>query len=364
MKVLMISRSTMYSLPGGDTIQLEMTATHLRELGVEVDIYAGSRDVDYEKYDLLHFFNITRPDNILCHMKKKIPFVVSTIFVDYSEYDKTSRGGISGMLFKFLTASQIEYVKAIARYFAGTDVINSKYFLLSGQFRSVLHIADNAKLLLPNSHHEYKRFEDAFGKSYPYRKVVNGVNPIVCNRSIEPNNNYKDHIVVVGRIEGRKNQLNVIKAILKTNYKLTIIGRPTSNQKAYYDECQRTANGHSNISFIEKRLKYEELIAIYKAAKVSVLASWFETTGLVSLEAAMLDCNVVVTKKGDTVEYFGDMAYYCEPGDIDSIRNAIDEAYNSPINPKLKQHICVNYTWEKAAQQTYEAYRYALNDYT
>jgi glycosyltransferase involved in cell wall biosynthesis len=64
---------------------------------------------------------------------------------------------------------------------------------------------------------------------------------------------------------------------------------------------------------------------------VHVLASWFETTGLVSLEAAMMDCNVVVTKKGDTVEYFSDMAYYCEPDDINSIRNAIEKAYNNPV---------------------------------
>jgi glycosyltransferase involved in cell wall biosynthesis len=360
MKILMISRNTLYTSPGGDTVQLEMTANHLRTLGVDVDIYAGSESVNYEDYDLLHFFNITRPDNIICHMKKQVPYVVSTVFVDYSEYDRKVRGGISGMLFKMLSSSQIEYAKAIARFLVGRDTISSRYFVLHGQFRSVMHVAENAMLLLPNSHSEYRRFENAFGRKFSYRKVVNAINRDVFNGSVIPDENYKDHILAVGRIEGLKNQLNVIKAVIGTRYRLTIIGRPTLNQKSYYEACRKLAAGHANINFVERQLAHKELVSIYKAARVHVLASWFETTGLVSLEAAMMDCNIVATRKGDTEEYFGDMAYYCDPGDVASIRNAIDQAYNSPVSDKLKSHISANYTWDHAAQQTYEAYEIAL----
>src|SRR5688572_23481658 len=232
MKILMISRGTLHTSPGGDTVQLELTANHLRDLGVEVDIYSAEMDVDYEKYDLLHFFNITRPDNIICHMKKKVPYVVSTVFVDYSEYDKKKRKGLSGILFRFLTASQIEYAKAIARFLMGRDTIKSSYFLFHGQFKSVIHVAENAKMLLPNSHSEYDRFQKAFGREFRYRKVVNAINPDVFNSSVKPDNRYKDHILSVGRIEGLKNQLNVIKAIINTDYQLTIIGRPALNQKS------------------------------------------------------------------------------------------------------------------------------------
>lgn len=358
----MISRGTLHTSPGGDTVQLEMTANHLRELGVEVDIYSVGMDVDYEKYDLLHFFNITRPDNIICHIKKNVPYVVSTVFVDYSEYDKKKRKGISGLLFKLLTASQIEYVKAIARFLLGSDTIKSSYFLLHGQFKSVIHVAENAKLLLPNSHSEYYRFQKAFGREFRYRKVVNAINPDVFNPSVEPDNRYKDHILSVGRIEGRKNQLNVIKALIDTDYQLTIIGRPALNQKSYYEECLRVAEGHGNIHFIEKQLNHRDLVTIYKAARVHVLASWLETTGLVSLEAAMMDCNIVLTRKGDTEEYFQDMAYYCEPDDTISIKNAIIKAYSSPVNSRLKGLISENFTWENAARQTFDAYCSILTD--
>ena len=93
MKVAYISRSTLYSTPGGDTKQLDLTAHYLRALGVDVDIYLSNQDIDYSQYDLLHFFNIIRPADILMHAQKSgKPFVVSTIFLDYGEFEKQTRG--------------------------------------------------------------------------------------------------------------------------------------------------------------------------------------------------------------------------------------------------------------------------------
>jgi glycosyltransferase involved in cell wall biosynthesis len=85
-----------------------------------------------------------------------------------------------------------------------------------------------------------------------------------------------------------------------------------------------------------------------------------ETPGLSSLEAAVMGSNIVVTKKGDTEEYFEDFAFYCEPDDIMSIKIAIEKAYNTQFNPKLKEKILNNYTWEKTAEKTAEAYKLAL----
>ena len=119
---------------------------------------------------------------------------------------------------------------------------------------------------------------------------------------------------------------------------------------------------YSNIHFLTEHIDHKKLVTIYKAAKVHVLASWFETTGLVSLEAAMMDCNIVVTRKGDTEEYFADMAYYCEPDNIDSIKHEIIKAYHDPVNPRLKSFIKNNYTWDNAAKQTLEAYYTVLYD--
>src|SRR3954462_8466461 len=88
-KVAMIVRSTLYTVQGGDTIQALQTARSLRKQGIRVDIKLTNDRIDYTRYHLMHFFNITRPADILYHIRKtEIPFVVSTILINYSEYDK------------------------------------------------------------------------------------------------------------------------------------------------------------------------------------------------------------------------------------------------------------------------------------
>src|SRR5688572_28194904 len=110
MKVLFISRATLFKDRGGDTVQLKNTEAYLRKLGVEIDVSLSKKKMDYSQYDLLHFFNIGRPADILYHIEKsEKPFVVSTIYVDYSEFEKKQRTGIIGSVFKRLSPDLIEF---------------------------------------------------------------------------------------------------------------------------------------------------------------------------------------------------------------------------------------------------------------
>ncbi|MNQ33540.1 D-inositol-3-phosphate glycosyltransferase [compost metagenome] len=360
MKILMIARKTLHTSPGGDTIQINSTAKYLRLLNVHVDICVENQEIDYEKYDLMHFFNIIRPDDILPHiLKTNLPFVVSTIFVDYSEYEK-NRGGILGTLANIFSSDKIEYIKAIARFFKNGDAINSKYYLLRGHRASIKYIANKANLLLPNSHSEYSRFANKYLISTPYLKIPNAIDKLTFSNDTKPNEKFRNHVLSVGRIEGRKNQLNLIKALKDTDLFLTIIGKPSPNHIGYYDECVKLIDGNKNIQIID-HINHNELAAIFKASKVHVLPSWFETTGLSSLEAAIMDCNIVVTRKGDTEEYFQDLAFYCEPDNVSSIKNAVIKAFNEPCRDSLKELILKEYVWEKTAEETLKAYNLVLN---
>jgi glycosyltransferase involved in cell wall biosynthesis len=89
---------------------------------------------------------------------------------------------------------------------------------------------------------------------------------------------------------------------------------------------------------------------------VHVMPSWFETTGLVSLEAALAGCNVVSTSRGHAREYLGDLAWYCQPDDPTSIRSAVQAAWNAPARPALRERILSEYTWRHAAIATLMAY--------
>src|ERR1700749_3054131 len=105
MKIAFITRATLYKVRGGDTLQVIETARHLQRLGIEVDIRLTHEEIDYSVYDLLHFFNIIRPADILYHVRKSgKPFVVSSLLVDYSGYDKNYRKGIAGFFFRLLSS--------------------------------------------------------------------------------------------------------------------------------------------------------------------------------------------------------------------------------------------------------------------
>jgi len=355
MKIALITRSTLYAVPGGDTIQIGQTARELTELGVDADICLSNQRIRYEKYDLLHFFNIIRPADILYHCKKaNKPFVVSTILVNYSEYDQQYRTG-AGKLLGHLSGDGIEYIKTIARWLLGRDHLSSLSYTWKGQRKSIIEILQRTAMILPNSESEFKRIQHDYASNPEYVVIPNGINPALfkADESIKKTENL---VICAARIEGIKNQLNLIRALNNTRFRLVIIGDRAPNQPGYYQQCRSEAA--ANIEFID-RVSQDDLVKYYQQAKVHVLPSWFETTGLSSIEAGAMGCNIVITDKGDTLEYFGDDAFYCDPASPQSIREAIEQASLAPVNRHLQTKIQEQYTWKQAAVKTLKAYHLA-----
>lgn len=362
MKILFIARASLYTNSGGDTMQIVNTAHHLRALGIGVDIELTDKAIDYSGYDLLHFFNIIRPADILSHIKRSgKPFVVSTIFVDYSETEKNSAGSFRKLLTRFISGDGIEYLKVIARMVRNKEKIGSLQYLLKGHRRSVKQVIKQAALLLPNSKSEYLRLVTQYTIQQQYRVIPNGIDTAIFNFPVNnPVTRENDMVICVARIEPLKNQLRLIQALNESKkFRLFIIGSPSANHLQYYEECRRIAAG--NVSFISK-LPQTALLEYYLRSKVHVLPSWFETTGLSTLEAAAMGCNIVITDKGDTREYFQDYGYYCDPGSSASIREAIEKAAANSVNPALTDLIRSRYTWQQAAEKTFDAYKEILSN--
>ena len=220
MRVAFIARSTLYSIPGGDTVQVVQTARQLAELQIDAEIVLSNQEIIYKNYDLLHFFNITRPADILYHSKKsKKPFVVSTILCNYSEYDKYHRKGL-GVLFSWLPGDSIEYVKTIARWLLGKDHLSTISYTWKGQRKSIIEILRTAAIVLPNSESESRRVQQTYSGNNNkgnYMVVPNGINPGLFN--CNPVTKKDDLLVLcVARIEGIKNQVNLIKALNNTKF--------------------------------------------------------------------------------------------------------------------------------------------------
>lgn len=357
MEVLIIVRPTLFTVKGGDTIQVIETAKQLNKLGVKVDIKPAHEKINYSSYHLLHFFNIIRPADILIHIKKSNkPFVVSSIFIDYSLYDKVHRGRLAGKLFKLMTPDGIEYVKNVYRYVSRKDKLASVSYLWKGQRRSISAILQKVKCLLVHSEEEYNQLIKMYKSPASFAIVQNGIDTDLFKPDVSIQR--EDNLVLcVARIEGIKNQYNLIKALNNTKYKLLLIGDAAPNQQAYYRQCKKLAA--ANVSFI-KYLPQQELIQYYTKAKVHVLPSLFEVCGLSSLEAAAMGCNIVITANGYAKEYFKEAAYYCNPADADSILAAVDKAAGSSTNKELQKNVIENFTWKIAAGKILAVYKKSL----
>jgi glycosyltransferase involved in cell wall biosynthesis len=94
---------------------------------------------------------------------------------------------------------------------------------------------------------------------------------------------------------------------------------------------------------------------------VHALVSWYDTPGLVSLEAAMAGCRIVTTDRGSAREYFGSTVDYCDPADPESIRRAVVAAWERPKPARdLQRLVYRNYCWERAARATLRGYQLAM----
>jgi glycosyltransferase involved in cell wall biosynthesis len=356
MNVVFIVRSTFDSIRGGDTQQVLCTARELRNLGVNVDIKKASETLDYGRYDLMHLFNLIRPADHLAHIAKSgLPYVLSTVYLDYSGFDTLGRGTLTGTVFRITGKHHAEYLKNCYRILKRQDRLVSPSYLL-GHRRAVKKVLEGAALILPNSQSEYSRLKADFRVSNAFRVIPNGIDTQVFGAlpAVERNEN---QVLCVGQIYGLKNQHRLIEATRKLGVRLVIIGKPPPNHVGYYEYCKKMA--HPGVTF-HPFMPQQELVQYYAGSKVHALPSWFETTGLSSLEAGAMGCNLVVGTGGDTRDYFLNHASFCDAGDQSGIEQALASELQKPVSPGFRKHILEHFTWEQAALETRKAYLTAL----
>jgi glycosyltransferase involved in cell wall biosynthesis len=170
-------------------------------------------------------------------------------------------------------------------------------------------------------------------------------------------------ILSVGRIEPRKNTLNLIRACVGLGVPLVLIGAMNlGSDPRYLQDVRSLVERHPQSVRLIGPLARQELPNAYTAAAVHALTSYVETPGLASLEAGLNGCNLVVGACPPVEEYFGDIATVVRQ-DPASIRNGLEQALSSPRNGRHQaETIREKYGWDRVAELTEEAYRLALRE--
>lgn len=350
LKVLIQNRPNTLTQRGGDTVLIERLTEGLRARGVVVTLdFAGTANP--AEHDIVHLFNFVLADMTrgLGERAKAagVPFVVTTLNEDAPSFRNQSA---------VVARALMEYV---AR---GQDAVwwessrpDMSRVPASPAFDNTW-TAENATCLFTNGARESTTLQRMYPRSAPIVEIRLGHEVAGAGNAEMFTQEYgvRDFILCVGRIESRKNQLMLLKALERSELPVVLAGGGFTYQPDY-DAAVRNFK-RAGKTIVLDRISPEMLASAYAAAKVHVLPSWYELPGLVSLEAAHHDCNVVVTDRGTTADYFGEKAFYCEPADERSILNAVMAAYYAPMIPGLRE-IAREATWDSMVEETLRQYK-------
>ena len=340
LRIRLAGKLTALAAPGGGETQLSATAQALRECGVDARLWRPWEE-GFDQIDCLHLFGSESEHlNVMAAARSRgIPVVLSTI----AWFDLASRWRSGEPLRARLNSCGKFLLRAAAPRLPS--------------WRRRLY--DNADMLLPNSQAEADQLTRYFGTPRDRIAVVpNGADPRFAHAAPDAFSDvvpYRGFALYAGRIEPRKNQLGFLKAMQGSHAPIVILGDAAPGHEDYLRRCRQAAG--SRTRFVSRMAHDDPLLAsAYASCGCLVLASWFETPGLVALEAGLLGVPLVLTERGAAREYFGDFARYINPASAKSIRVNVLEALSQERNTELAQHVEDNFTWRAVAHETLAAY--------
>ena len=360
MKILFACRPQIFEIPGGDTVQLLKMQKYLAACtGIEAVIAADPAEIKHSACDLVHVFNLFDIESMYAQITRArevgIPAVITTNYWNPLEFFFETSHSMLHQLARLVLPR-----KTVFEYYC-----RQKRQKMRRDMQLQHEALSAATLILPNSNGEAAELQRDFVLPADKFAVVYNAVDFEDIDAADPDlfaerYGIRDFVLCVGRFEERKNQLGVARALAGLNAPVVFIGGVPSYQRNYYESCKKAADKIPQALFIEG-LPQAEVFSAMKAAKVHILGSWWENTGLVSLEAAVCGCNVVSTNRGPWQEYFAQDAWTCDPADQSNIRLTVEAALSSPVSSNLSERIHHQFTWPLAAESLKKAYLSVLN---
>lgn len=230
-------------------------------------------------------------------------------------------------------------------------------------------------LYLPVSHDSYNI--DFAKYKREYQVIHAGVDTSTFRKY---NDQPKDKVLFVGRIDSRKGIDNLVKAVQELNTRLYIaVGMDNTQKAARYLALLKELDKNNKAVF-QFNLCDTELAALYNTAIVTVLPSvwvdcygiyhrWPESFGLVLVESMACGTPVICTANRAMQEIVtdGETGFTIPPGDVASLKEKIQYFLDNPeearrMGEKGKAEVHEKYTWDAVAKRCIDGYRKLISD--
>ncbi len=143
----------------------------------------------------------------------------------------------------------------------------------------------------------------------------------------------RDYVLIVGSVCRRKNQLNLIKACIKGNHKLVIVGKILDGEDDYGNEIESLIPNHENIKWIKGLPEHSDaLYNYYNNCALVALPSFIEQQPISLLEGVAMKKPLLIADRAYAKQKFYKNALQINPDSIDEIEKGIAEILKSPAN--------------------------------
>jgi glycosyltransferase involved in cell wall biosynthesis len=322
-------RSDALSKPGGDASLGRQYKALLEGAGHQVELTMSHAPFD-GSYDAALTFNLDRPfesAQFVANCKARgVPALLYSLHHPASGVASYLRHGTAGFRRAFATVARhdpgryetvLTAVKVLGRKFKPqrlgalrfVNTLRAQQFLLS-----------NASAILASSGLEVDEMVREFSApGLPYAVVPHILEGLGSGQgaAFTPGSARDIDVLCAGRIESRKNQLQVARLARRfPDTTFVFVGTPSPSEGQYFAAFRAEIDGLANVQY-HPSLPIDELRQYFRRSRIFMSLSWFEVVSLTEMEAYSWGCRLIAGKYSYAKEFAAaGRASFVDPADL------------------------------------------------
>ena len=355
-RVAFALRADARTKPGGDSKKVLRYRERLGARGIDTEVAHSREELEAMTFDVLHLLNLDLPlENLryaqVAH-RRSVPVVLSTIHHPWQGVEKFYNGG-EDRFYKVLRRSRIPANRGVllreAYKLARTRSLNARLGA-STVHGAQQKLIDRTSAVLPMSFSEQHALDERF-ELPSINKVVRNGYTFSGSSPLEAREPFYDAIAV-GRIEPRKNSLELARRAAEEQLHVAFAGSANMRHPGYYAAFSELAKMSPYVTHLGN-LQHAELRGALSISRAYINPAWMEVVSQADNEAAAMGTPIVTT-----MHSYGHGELQEDPPSLDpeSIAKSGDDVLRDILRTARPVEVPNAVTWDQAGDKLAEVY--------